>query len=165
MIILDGKKSILVYEGCVEWHSLKDHSKVRGNATAIVPDQQPTIRPIAESISIDRHYTAELKRVEFLKEIGTLYCSDKARLEMSQIAETARDAILGIPVATNREIFGIILRLIKDSIPDTEEAKVKAAEVAAGECRKLLKKNLNKALEGLHATLSESERAELFSDS
>jgi hypothetical protein len=148
-VVIDGdKKRIVVYDGCLEWRDTKQHSKDRGNGVQAATDLPEDIMPVELSVSIDRHYTALMKKVEFLRETGELTSADKFRQEAFMAARAARDAILNVPVTTNREIYGVIVRLLS-SPPSTANDVQKAAEAAATECRQLLKKAMTKALQGL----------------
>ncbi len=166
-VVVDGdKKRIIVYDGCLEWRESKDHSKDRGNGVLASTDLPTEIMPVELSVSIDRHYTALMKKVEFLRETGELTSVDKFRQETFMAARAARDAVLTVPVTTNREIYGIIIRLVSSPIStgNTEEIQ-KAAEAAANECRQLLKKSLSKALQGLANYLLNPESEAPVSDS
>lgn len=165
-IIMDGdRKKIVVYDGCIEWRDTKNHSKDRGNGVQAACDLPEEIMPVEVSVSIDRHYSALIKKIEFLRETGELISVDKFRTEAFQSARAARDVVLGVPIATNREIFGVILRLLTSPPKPEADDIQKSAETAATECRAIIKKALTKALTGLANYLTDTDEKEAATDS
>ncbi|MDQ3234200.1 MAG: hypothetical protein M3Q07_20530 [Pseudobdellovibrionaceae bacterium] len=167
-VVMDGdRKKIVVYDGCLEWRDSKNHSMDRGNGVRADADLGDNIMPIEVSTAMDRHYTALIKQLLFLKDAGELISIDKFRTESFQTARATRDSILYIPVSTSHEFQGILSRLLANYLSHEElKGAQKAITAAASEFRQVLKSSLSKSLHDIAAHLSdENESDKTLADS
>jgi hypothetical protein len=110
----DGKKKIIIFDGCLEWHHNKDHRKDSRRDQPRAGSGSPGIMPRELSSDLDSHYSALIKQVEHGRLTGELMPAAKFQQEAAECFRACRDTLLNLPLTVSEIAKGIIIRLVRE---------------------------------------------------
>jgi hypothetical protein len=112
----DGKKKIIIFDGCLEWHHNKHYRKDTRKDQPRTPagNASPGIMPREVSSDLDSHYSALIKQVEHGRLTGQLMPAARFQQEAAECFRACRDTLLNLPLSVSEIAKGIMFRLVRD---------------------------------------------------
>jgi hypothetical protein len=112
----DGKKRIIIFDGCLEWQHNKDHRKDNRKDQVGTPTGTTTsgIMPREVSSDLDSHYSALIKQVEHGRLTGQLMPAARFQQEAAECFRACRDTLLNLPLTVSEIAKGIMVRLVRE---------------------------------------------------
>jgi hypothetical protein len=145
----DGRKKIIIFDGCLEWHHNKQHRKDnrKDQPRTTAGTQTSGIMPREVSSDLDSHYSALIKQVEHGRLTGQLMPAARFQQEAAECFRACRDTLLNLPLTVSEIAKGIMVRLVREQGGDESvqtmdqplnDAALKIRVEAKSEVRKAL---------------------------
>jgi hypothetical protein len=112
----DGRKRIIIFDGCLEWHHNKHHRKDnrKDQPRTTAGTTTSGIMPREVSSDLDSHYSALIKQVEHGRLTGQLMPAARFQQEAAECFRACRDTLLNLPLSVSEIARGIMVRLVRE---------------------------------------------------